>query len=497
MRFVSQQVTNCLGGTVPPQANFGLIFNKWLDYRENRGKLEPVVSRDRSDLVLAAKNTKKAAGKVLEHHHTRQAEFCLAMQRSGWLDLILHARLVSPFVSGLGMHHPTETGMVLDHTSGMPYVPAASQKGVFRLGHILTSLQDEQGNWRDQDELLDAGIIDSALNWLGDREFHTLYGMGGDREALAGQLTILDAYPLEPPELSEDILNPHYNDYYQKKRGPTEDQQPVPVKFMVVRPGAEFVFRVLLRPALAKAPSKKDLIALRQHALQAITHALVYTGLGAKTALGMGRFAILSDREPQLVRQWLEEKQTAQQQAEKERRMKQEDKKYPWRKVLRKTGQVDNWGDLRTRMLENETLQEFQAELEVGRAVQEAAQKIKKHLSKKQKKKWQQEQRDQVLAEWLEPSGITWEVVHAEKQASQAAAKTASSDQEIWQQIRELDEFSKWQQLKTPIKKLDLASAEALMEKFQKWKLGKSKKKPEKKAFKDLKQRITNLKKAS
>jgi DNA topoisomerase VI subunit B len=147
-------------------------------------------------------------------------------------------------------------------------------------------------------------------------------------------------------------------------------------------------------------------------------------------------------------------------------------------------------------MLENEALQEFQAESEVGRAVQEAAQKIKKHLSRKQKKKWQQEQRDQVLAEWLEPSGITWEV-HAEKQASQAAAKTASSDQEILQQIRELDEFSKWQQLKTPIKKLDLASAEALMEKFQQWKLGKSKKKPEKKAFKDLKQRIANLEKAS
>jgi len=211
-----------------------------------------------------------------------------------------------------------------------------------------------------------------------------------------------------------------------------------------------------------------------------------------------GRQALQIHRQHQeKIMQKREQQRLAQERAaEAERKQKEEDEKYPWRKVLREAGRVDNWGDLRTRMLENEALQEFQAESEVGRAVQEAAQKIKKHLSRKQKKKWQQEQRDQVLAEWLEPSGITWEV-HAEKQASQAAAKTASSDQEILQQIRELDEFSKWQQLKTPIKKLDLASAEALMEKFQKWKLGKSKKKPEKKAFKDLKQRIANLEKAS
>ncbi len=299
MRLVSQAINRTLTATPNTPINFGLLFNKFLQYRDNQGKLEPVVKQDRKPLINDYLKSKKQGADILKQRQLQQAAYCQAMELAGWQSFIVHAELTSPFVSGLGMAHPTETGLVLDHTSGMPFIPAASQKGVLRVAHLINSLCDDQGKWLPEKVLKEKGIINDKMEWREDAASKTQFGSGGNKDALAGQVVVLDAYPLTPPVLGEEILNPHFGDYYKDKgnRGPSEDQSPIPIKFLVVKPGADFVFRLLLRTPFseAKAKDQNTLICLLKKNLH---RAITEEGMGAKTALGFGRFKITACSEP-------------------------------------------------------------------------------------------------------------------------------------------------------------------------------------------------------
>ena len=306
MRLVSQELNQAVGAAVNAPANFGLMFNKMLEYRDERGVLKPRVSQNRKPLIGQYDKGKREAAEILKKRHLDQVAYCRSMEKAGCKAFVIHAKLESPFVSGLGAAHPTETGLILDHTSGVPYIPAAGQKGVMRLAHMLNSLMDENGDFRDMDRLLADGVVEEQKNgdlvWLEDDTSKTMFGSGGDKDALAGQMVVLDAYPLTPPALGEEILNPHYSDYYKGNRGPTEDQSPIPVKFLVVKPGAEFVFRLLLRLPFAKAP-EQDMDTLFTALRKNLRRAIRDEGLGAKTALGLGRFSIIGEKEPDELEQ--------------------------------------------------------------------------------------------------------------------------------------------------------------------------------------------------
>ncbi len=450
MRFVSQKINSCLDNDPGTRANFGLIFNKWLSYRLNKGKIEPEASRNPGTLITKCKAVKTSAAEILKQHHVRQAEYCRAMEKAGWTLFVLHAELTAPFVSGLGMTHPTETGLVLDYTSGMPYIPAASQKGVMRLAHLVNSLRGENGDWLSENLLKKKGIIDDDMNWQEDNGSRTLFGSSGNKEALAGQLTILDAYPLKPPELVEDILNPHYNDYYQGNRGPTEDQSPVPVKFLVVKPGSEFIFRVLLRMPFSDAlveGQDKLVVLIRQN----LEHALTEVGIGAKTSLGFGRFKILSSEEPADIADWKDEL---------------DEKLRPWNTFIRKSTLINDWNQFKQKVLERIEGQEWeyawQQRLDVAQAVKAAAEQIRADKPDR----WTEE-RDDKIADWLQPSGVKWE--------RQSAADTSVTDNPLLEKI---------QVFKTPadydrsldIANLDIECCRALQTLFKKWKWDKKKK---------------------
>lgn len=466
MRFVSQQVNDCLGNEVPVQANFGLTFNKWLTYRSGNDKYEPEVAQDRSRLVAAAAKAKTAAAKILKQHHIRQAEYCQAMEKAGWKTCIVHARLTAPFVSGLGAAHPTETGLVLDHTSGMPYIPAAGQKGVLRIAHLINSLKNGD-DWLSKELLLERGIIDAKMNWLEDDASKTLFGSGGNNDALAGQLTILDAYPVTPPDLGEDILNPHFKDYYEGKRGPTEDQSPVPIKFLVVKPGAEFVFRVLLRHPFAIHAGDQQQEKLVGIIKKNIQRAVTEVGMGAKTALGFGRFSLIAEEEPGLINSWITEKKEEEQ---------------PWLSFIRKVDTVEDWGQFKQTVLDAAIDADWQVKAEVAAAVNAAAIKAQKQNPKK----WDKE-REQLVADWLQVSGVKWQPAAKRKQATPPAQKDNSA---LLEQINSLAGWAEYKEAGIKITKLDKECTTALKEKFVNWKLKKSKDSQQKKEFKSLVKRL-------
>ena len=463
MRIVSQEINNALEANKNAPANFGLVFNKWLVFTEDRGIVKPVVSQNKQPLIDSYGKSSKQAEEILKQRHLQQAEYCRAMEQAGWRSFIVHARLTSSFVSGLGMTHPTETGMVLDHTSGLPYIPAASQKGVLRMAHIINTLLDDAGNWKELDALFAQGIVQEVKNkktdeietcWEEDDASKTLFGFSGKQDSLAGQLVVLDAYPLSPPTLGEEILNPHFMKYYSGERGPTEDQSPIPVKFLVVKSGADFVFRLLLRRPLDKT-QKNDQEKLAGLIEQNLHRAISAEGMGAKTALGFGRFVVIATNEPEKVQGWLRKQQEDEEQT-----------KYPWRPIVRKIEFVTDWGQLK-QLLDNKDIQIYQVQAEVGQTVKEAANRIRKANPKK----WEEE-RDKLVGEWLEPSGIVWDTLVAA--TTPAPSLLSPEEQASVEQIEKLADWGAWknaEKVGIAMESLPLPALKKLREKFTSWKI--------------------------
>jgi CRISPR type III-B/RAMP module RAMP protein Cmr6 len=138
---------------------------------------------------------------------------------------------------------------------------------------------------------------------LADRLRRLLEGHTG------GLLAFYDAVP-DPAEgdlLQVDILNPHYPDYYNsqgKSAPPSDDQNPTPIYFLAVRPGARFVFPFRLAQwprEPGRDAAERERLALL-HGLTAetapervrgwLTTGLTTWGAGAKTAAGYGYFEV-------------------------------------------------------------------------------------------------------------------------------------------------------------------------------------------------------------
>jgi hypothetical protein len=80
-------------------------------------------------------------------------------------------------------------------------------------------------------------------------------------------------------------MNPHFPEYYQGKKAPTDCQNPVPIYFLTVAPGTEFRFAVGWRGTLDEKTEK-----LLNKAVEWLKCGLMELGAGAKTSAGYGYF---------------------------------------------------------------------------------------------------------------------------------------------------------------------------------------------------------------
>lgn len=126
-------------------------------------------------------------------------------------------------------------------------------------------------------------------------------------ESAGGLVRFYDAVPTpgQGKLLQTDIVNCHYSEYYSDANlfhPPSDDQQPIPVTFLAVRPGAEFQFpfRIARWPS---CPARDEEEQRSWDALQDkvpeeiellielwLKAALATWGIGAKTAAGYGYF---------------------------------------------------------------------------------------------------------------------------------------------------------------------------------------------------------------
>lgn len=255
--------------------NFGLIFQKFFPYDNNSWKtdhsIDEILKKYSSHASLIKKKNKQQDD-FLTGYHLLSSEI-----------LQIRASLASRLVTGIGQVSPAEVGMVFDRNMGIPYIPASSVKGAVRYAYCINYMRESDEN--DPYIESDNGKTEFLTTEPG---FTALFGTPDDKNPSKGGFCFMDAYPATSPVIKSDIMNPHFGQYYQGNSPPLETESPVPIKFLAVEKGLEFNFRGYFIKKGGAEPYKEKLI-------NAFKTALEETGLGAKTAVGYGRFEKIED----------------------------------------------------------------------------------------------------------------------------------------------------------------------------------------------------------
>ncbi|MBX0310444.1 MAG: type III-B CRISPR module RAMP protein Cmr6 [Sulfurihydrogenibium sp.] len=178
----------------------------------------------------------------------------------------------SRLIVGLGGGSALEVSIKLHFIYGFPYIPSSAIKGVLRAYKILEKLNFDFEKYSKFEKGIESGNRE-------DKEIGAFVRVFGNQQ-YKGDLIILDAIPENFPRLEEDIMNPHYPKYYNDKEPPTDDQNPVPIKFLTVAKGEKFNF-YFKNSHVYKETFETD---LKEDLIKAFN----YLGIGAKTGIGYG-----------------------------------------------------------------------------------------------------------------------------------------------------------------------------------------------------------------
>lgn len=274
-----------INNSTQSKINFGLWFNKFIPLEEKEFKpTDPKKEKKQVEYYLSkyreySKSENHSLHQCLKKKHEFQNDFLNSFESAGYQVIVLNAKLISPLVTGIGQSHPSEVGMVFDHTLGIPYIPASSIKGLVRFSHTLSLIK----SGIPQDKIKTEKKGKPTEPYFDDEEEWTKIPLMFGTQKNRGKVIFLDIYSETVPDLHIDIMNPHYGPYYQDGKPPADYHNPVPIKFLTVKPGTQFLFRALVN---------KNYSELFAEVKKAYQNALEQEGVGAKTAIGYGRFKI-------------------------------------------------------------------------------------------------------------------------------------------------------------------------------------------------------------
>ena len=215
-------------------------------------------------------------------------------------------------VCGIGYEHETgltnefKLGFLFDHTTGLPYIPGSSVKGVIRsafnhpdylssvLGELISNPSDwlkdlkkdvEEKQWnlmRIQNEADWARLenhIFEGVDYLTNNSVDT-YKSDIFYDA---QLSGVQEHKGKSFFMADDFITCHQN---RKKPAMTPFTNPIPVRFLKVRSGVTFTFRF----RLADIKISDGLIFTASLKKELFRKILLDFGIGAKTNVGYGQF---------------------------------------------------------------------------------------------------------------------------------------------------------------------------------------------------------------
>ncbi|HEK25154.1 MAG: type III-B CRISPR module RAMP protein Cmr6 [Hydrogenobaculum sp.] len=266
--------------------NINLLFNRLIPIKLDDNNKDNKESKDNKDKHLSLvieefEAFKKTYIKPIFERYKNNLE---DLSRNGFkveaFKLDLHWRMVV----GLGSSHPEETSMIFHHVYGFPYIPGSALKGITRHWVILNfadSHKKEDENFsnvlEDISKKLDKPPKEGFDLYTKDLSFKEAVDIFGTQDK-AGNVIFFDAYPDESIELGLDVINSHYPQYYISGNAPGDWQDPVPIKFLVVKK-ASFNFCL----------ASKDEHLLKKTS-KLLKEALVNQGVGSKTSIGYGLF---------------------------------------------------------------------------------------------------------------------------------------------------------------------------------------------------------------
>ncbi|MCD6121240.1 MAG: type III-B CRISPR module RAMP protein Cmr6 [Spirochaetales bacterium] len=278
--------------------NFGLWYNKFIPL--NTYSYEPCGKREKKEDNLQyykeEYNKFKNSDELQTFLNRKHIEYHKLIEYYKSLNASCYtftASLVSPLIIGVGETHPSETSLIFNHNLGIPYIPASSIKGIIRFAYTLDLLKRPLPDKLKKDEDYNL-YFDDEDNWT---DIAIYFGTMKQR----GSVLFLDAYPVKVPDLKLDIINPHYGQYYGENKAPADYLSPIPIKFLTVKEGSEFIFRAIITKGIASEYiSKNTNISIEETLKNSLKRALVKEGIGAKTTLGYGRFKI-TEGEPSKI----------------------------------------------------------------------------------------------------------------------------------------------------------------------------------------------------
>lgn len=235
--------------------NLGLLFQKWLPCVPH-SSMDGRNLKDSKKEILKSLVQTYSDGSLLNQLHNRLDNSLEGLRRGGLEVGCEKAVLVSRMVSRLGEPHPLETGFMFHPLYGVPFLPGSGLKGAVR------AFVERQQPDAIVKELF--GTTDSE-----------------------GRAVFLDAFPCVNA-LEVDYLTVHFPGYYPDgKQWPSDDKNPIPVPFLTVPAGTQWVFRFALRPPCRGQQARTSLSMLREFVHETLEEA----GLGAKRNSGYGVFS--------------------------------------------------------------------------------------------------------------------------------------------------------------------------------------------------------------
>lgn len=249
--------------------NAYLSFNRFTTYKvdkkEQKRALRPLIQTKSCSCPLAQNKA------ILEMLGNRMRGLAAALPRHLELTFTPDSKLAIGI--GTGSPYGNINLMTLHPVYGVPYIPASALKGAVR--HCW--IQEKSGGCEEKAEE--------------DPDFTALFGASGEDGGpctvtpRSGTLVFFDSFPIAanaPGFLTFDVMTPHYQEYYESKGKvePTDDQNPVPIQFPVVK-GTTFQINI-------GGVNAKEWDSHQEELKDIVKNTFSRYGIGAKTALGYG-----------------------------------------------------------------------------------------------------------------------------------------------------------------------------------------------------------------
>ncbi len=238
-------------------AHAGLILQRYLKVQKSDQSGNEAIEEWENHFETAI-HASSAAGKIYKNAlHRWEKSFSHEKAHAGAIF-----KTENRLVCGLGIASPTETGLTLHHTYGIPYIPGSSLKGLAS-NYCISVLSKTDPSFAQ-----------------GGETFNILFG---DTES-EGHITFHDGWIRPRGTIHKDILTPHHSDYNGTegaKASPSDFDAPVPVSFLSV--SGEFLIVLTCDDATDNGKAWSELAA------QILTKALQEWGVGGKTSSGYGR----------------------------------------------------------------------------------------------------------------------------------------------------------------------------------------------------------------